>query len=247
MSGEMVSAARVAVCVPAGDDVKTFWAYDYAGMMVHTQKERPDIALQRLIATGSLIPRQRETLARAALESGQATHLLWLDTDLRFPKDTLLRMLARDVDVVAAGYTERSAPFRSTVFSNPRNYDERYYVTPNDTGLRQVHACGFGCVLIRAEVFRRIPEPWFLVGYVPHSGSHVGEDIYFWKQCAAAQIPVWLDQDLTKEVAHIGRFEFGYEHALRAAAQRLEQEEAHEKSVNDARQLTLVPDEEPAT
>lgn len=212
---------KVALCVPAGDEVKTFWAYDFAGMMAHTLTTRPDIALARLLATGSLIPRQRETLARSALSPEcDATHLLWLDTDLRFPVDTLLRLLAHEADVVAAGYTERNAPFRPTVFTDPANFDVRHYVRPEDTGTRRVYACGFGCVLIRAEVFRRLKEPWFLVGYVPTSGAHVGEDIFFWSQCAAAGIPLLLDQDLTREVRHIGRCEYGYEHALASRAQR---------------------------
>lgn len=204
---------KVAIAVPVVDDVRSFWAYDYAGLMAYTVQHRPEVKLSRFMSPGSLIPRQRQMLAQAAVDTG-ATHILWWDSDVRVPKDALVRLLDHNAEVVLASYTERTPPYRSTAFKNLRNFDERHYVEPEMTGLERIRAAGFGFVLTRADVFRRMKKPWFMIGYVPETGSHVGEDIYFWTQCAAMGIPVLLDQDLTKEVRHIGTFEFGYEHAL---------------------------------
>ena len=39
-----------------------------------------------------------------------ATHILWLDSDMRFPADTLGRLLARNRDIVGANYCARRFP-----------------------------------------------------------------------------------------------------------------------------------------
>src|SRR5260370_38965848 len=103
MSGE-----KVAICVPAGDDVKTFWAHDLARMMTYTVAMRSDMGLQTLFCTGSLIVKQRNTLLKEVLKDGAATHILFLDSDMRFPKDTLLRLLAYEAPAVCVNYTTRN-------------------------------------------------------------------------------------------------------------------------------------------
>src|SRR5690242_13750033 len=93
---QIAKAPRVAVLVPARDSVDTFWAYDYARMLVTTAHKAPRIKLYPMISTGASLSRQRETLADSTLEMTDATHMLWLDSDMRFPADTLLRLLSQD-------------------------------------------------------------------------------------------------------------------------------------------------------
>jgi hypothetical protein len=217
---------HIAVAMPASDEVKTFFAYDLARLMAFTASNRPDIELAIIIATGSLVMKQRQTLAANVLKDGTFTHILWLDTDLRFPKDTLIRLLAHDVPVVCASYTERNAPFKPVAFTNPEDWRERAWPTPDSTGLRRIVAAGFGCVLTETAVFEKMPKPWFHVGWNREAETFMGEDIYFFLQLNGLGIPLWLDQDLTKEIAHIGRFEFTPEHALRAEEQRQARAEA---------------------
>jgi hypothetical protein len=150
---------------------------------------------------------------------------MWFDSDLRFPKETLIRLLAHDVPVVFGGYTERKPPFKPAVFVDPKDFTKRAWSTPESTGLLQVIAGGFGCVLTEAPVFQKMPKPWFHIGWNKHIEDYLGEDIYFFLQLNGLGIPAWLDQDLTKEIAHIGDFEYTPEHAVQAEARR-EQEAA---------------------
>lgn len=218
MSGEVGKPVKVAICIPAGDEVKTFFAYDLARMMVFT--ETFGIQMQLLIANGSLVMKQRQTLANAVLKDGTATHILWLDSDLRFPKDLIVRLLSHDVECVCGSYTERAAPYRPLAFTNALNWNERVFVGPEDHGLKKIIACGFGCVLMRIEVLHKMEKPYFMVGYNRDLEAFIGEDIYFFLNMNGLGIPLNLDQDLTRELAHIGRFEYTTEHADKARQQR---------------------------
>lgn len=217
---------KVAIATPVMDTVKAMFAYDLARMVGYTAAHRPDIQMQMLMATGSLIMKQRQTIADSVIErSKDTTHILWLDSDLRFPKETLIRLLDHHVEVVLGAYTERKPPFKPAVFIDSNDFSQRAWPTEDATGLRQVVAAGFGCVLTETSVFTQMKKPYFHVGWSPVSESFLGEDIYFFLQLSKLGVPAWLDQDLTKELAHIGEFEFTPMHAIQAEARR-EQEAA---------------------
>ena len=58
----------------------------------------------------------------------------------------------------------------------------------------QIHGGGMGCALIRMDVFKRIPYPWYdWVNY--HDANHgmLSEDLYFCEGCRKANIPVYTD------------------------------------------------------
>jgi len=226
MSGEQETKphAVVAVCIPAGDQLATYFAYDLARMMAWTSLNCPEtIDLKLIIATGSLIPRQRETLIDTALKIEGITHILFLDSDMRFPKNLLPRLLTRDVPAICASYTERSEPFRPVSFADSKDYSKRVWTRPEDTGTVRIAACGFGLLLLQTDMVRKMKKPRFLVGYLPTGeGTHMGEDIYFFMKMEAMGVPLLLDHDVTKEVRHIGRFEYSPSHALEYLAQHPE-------------------------
>ena len=207
-----MDAQDVKICIAAQDEVKTFFAYDLARLMAFTASQRPNLPLRVQVATGSLIPRQRETLLAASLADPSTTHIFYVDSDMRFPKDALLRLLSREVPVVGASYTARKPPFQPNAWLNLET-DERLYTNEESTGLQQVAALGFGCILIEAAAVIKLQRPRFLVGYIPDTGAYVGEDIYFCHQLRAAKIPLFVDHDLSKDVSHLGTFEFCYTHA----------------------------------
>jgi len=222
MSGDSETRphAVVAICIPATDHVATYFAYDLARMMSWTAINCPDtIEMKIIIATGSLIPRQRETLIDTVLKVPEITHILFLDSDMRFPKNLLPRLLTHDVDAVCASYTERSQPFRPVAFATSKDYGQRVWTRPEDTGTVRIAACGFGVMLLQTEMIRKMAKPRFMVGYNPATadrpeGGHMGEDVYFCMKMEAMGVPLLLDHDVTKEVAHIGRFDFMTAHAL---------------------------------
>ena len=215
MSGEVV-----AICIPAGDSVATFWAHDLARMMTHTALVRPDISLHQVFCTGSLIVKQRETLLNEVLKHEavtKVTHVLFLDSDMRFPRDTLLRLLAHDVECVAVNYTMRNAPFLPVTYASLEDWNERVWTTDATEGLYPVAATGLGVMLLQVGAIKKMPKPRFMVGYNKELEGYMGEDVYFCVGLQKVGVRVFIDQTLSQEIGHVGRFELTAAHALKWA------------------------------
>lgn len=197
--------------MPAHDDIKTWTGIDLARLMAFTARARLDMDLDLPGITGTYLARARERLAQYALDK-DATHLFWVDADMRFPRDTLLRLLSHDVPVVGANYTERTPPFFPCGVRDTET-NERVYTEETSTGLESVQSIGFGCLLMTTDVLRQIEKPRFMTGYVQETEDHAGEDVYFCRQLKAYGIPLVIDHDLSKDVEHLGIFPYGHLHA----------------------------------
>jgi len=130
---------------------------------------------------------------------------------MRFPPNLLERLLSHDKDVVACNYATRRLPVKTVAFSD---FAELKCVYSGDkTGLEEVDAVGMGAMLIKTEIFKKLPLPWFSISYLPSGNMYIGEDIYFCKLAQANGMKVYVDHDLSKDVKHIGVMEFTHDHA----------------------------------
>lgn len=201
---------RIAVSVPAQDQLSTGFAYDLARMMAATAHQRHDIELRLHFVRGSVLPQQRHDLVMVALET-ECTHALFLDSDMRFPKDTIVRLLAHEEPVVGANYAKRRHPILPTAMTETM---EPVFVEPDVDGLVPVAHAGLGVMLVDLDVFRQIPAPWFQIGYHADSGKYAGEDVYFTALVREHGLSVLVDNTLSREVTHLGEMEFRSEHTL---------------------------------
>ena len=202
-----MAASRVAICIPCGDHVCASFALDLAKLVGHATRTGVETVL--LQAKGTLLPQQRAGLVSAAM-AADATHLLWLDSDMRFPKDALERLLAHDVPIVAANYPMRRHPILPVA---QRNRDGHLFTGPYDSGLVPVDSCGMGVMLVQMAVFQALPKPWFILGYNRAEDGYVGEDYYFCQQARAKGFPIAVDQYLSREVQHLGELAYTHAHA----------------------------------
>lgn len=196
---------HVAVCVPARDMVNAGFAFDLARAV-----GAAECGVSLLTSMGTLIVNQRTALATDAIEMG-ATHVLWLDSDMRFPIDTIGRLLAHDKDIVAANYSTRKFPLKPVAFANDQSWDT-VPTNPDSTGLELVAAVGMGVMLVKTEVFAKIGMPYFMIGYSPKTQEYSGEDIYFCRKARSVGYEIFIDHDLSKEVKHTGAIDFQHEH-----------------------------------
>lgn len=206
---------KVAVCTPCTDQVAAMFCHDYARMMGHTIRQRPAIQLASWFLPGSLISKQRENLVLEVLTTDY-THILWLDSDMRFPNDTILRLLDRQKRIVVGNYVERRTPYRPVAFPNLETSYIRLFTEPDDTGLVSIEAIGAGVMLVETDVYKKLPEPWYAVGWCEGTKEFVGEDVYFCRKATEAGEKIWLDHDLSKEIKHIGTHEFSMAEAYQA-------------------------------
>jgi hypothetical protein len=189
---------KIAICIPSHNYVHLGFAKSLANLTSHLAKSGVDFEI--FSALGTVIPDLRQILANRALQSG-SDYLLWLDSDMHFPKDTVDQLLAHNKDIVAATYSTRVKPLRSVAFINQHDLDARLDAK---TGLHKVWAVGMGCMLVSRKVFETLPKPWFTHIYNEAEDNFVGEDIYFCRQANEYGFKTFIDVDLSKQVAHYG-------------------------------------------
>ena len=101
-----MSDIRLAIAVPARDVMHTHTAFDLANAVGWHCTMFPDDTLIPLLSMGTLLVSQRNDLVRLAKEE-TASHIIWIDSDMRFPPDLFSRLLKHDQDVVAANCPKR--------------------------------------------------------------------------------------------------------------------------------------------
>lgn len=199
---------RVAILTPCQDAVCTGFAFDLAKLVGRITTDGIDHTI--ILNRGTLLPQQRATLVRLAQEWG-ATHVLWLDSDMRFPADTLARLLDHEQPIVAANYSTRRHPILPTAEHKDLGH---LFTTPEDDALVEVSHVGMGCMLVDMSVYARIQEPWFILGFNPKAKEYIGEDVFFLRRAKEHGFVPLIDQSLSHDVRHVGEMEFRAEHAL---------------------------------
>lgn len=204
---------RVCVAIPSGDHVAAGFAYDLAQMVGATIGARRDIDIRIAHIQGTVIHKSRRDLVRLAMKGG-CTHMLFLDSDMRFPRNTIVRLLSHGMPIVAANYVQRRAGGRPITFKTNQNDHERVYTELDSTGLEEIDSTGMGVMLVDMGVFHQLPEPWFSFEWRTPNWM-IGEDVYFCRKAREElKIPIVIDHDLSREVKHIGTYEYTMTDAL---------------------------------
>ena len=220
----------IAVCTPARDMVHANYAFCMTNMVAHHTINTTD-AVSLKIMQGTLIQTQRADLCLDAMAEG-CTHILFVDSDMTFPQDMIERLLAHDLDIVATNCARRRLPTGPTA----QRYDENgervlVYTMPESTGIEEVGSIGMGVMLIKRKVFEALSEPWFETPWRNDKRGYVGEDVFFCRKAQAAGFKIWIDHDVSKEIGHIGTFEFKHDHTW--VMRDLEKAEKAEDGVNN--------------
>jgi hypothetical protein len=194
---------RVAVCLPARDQMHTatsFCLYNLAQDLTHNRIEHT-----LFVSPGTLIANQRHELVKSSIEWG-ATHVLFIDSDITFQPEHVLSLIEHKLPIVGAAYSKRVEPIIPTAWYNIDDWDSWIKVEEHSEDLIEVAAMGLGFCLIETSVFEKLSLPWFQLGF--KQGQYTGEDIEFFRKVSENDIPIYLDINVTKELGHLGTFEF---------------------------------------
>ena len=156
---------------------------------------------------GSLIYFSRNALAIRAQQM-DADYVLWLDSDMIFYPDTLERLMRHmeHVDIVSGVYFRRVSPYTPVIFDDMTiddegkchwtDYKDKDY--PHD-GLFEIGACGFGCVLMRTDVFLDVQAKF---GQMFSPIANVGEDLSFCWRARQCGFKIYADPSIV--LGHVG-------------------------------------------
>jgi hypothetical protein len=218
---------KIIIATPvAGPSVTSLYALAMFHLADHVARQRPQV---RLVMPdpiqGALLSRARNAFASRALQDADATHLLFVDSDMSFRPEAVVRMLDFDKDVVGAIYPQR-------VFSpgEPQRFVGENDVVVGEQGIAvvrgfvQMASLGTGLVLIRRAVFERVREafPDLLAPVDAHyqgmgvqgevlqcfeplrlqSGLYLGEDVSFFRRWSSIGGEMWALAD--EMIMHAG-------------------------------------------
>lgn len=143
------------------------------------------------LANESLVTRARNTMVSFFMEKAEATHLFWIDADIEFNPEDVLRMVAYDKDVIAGAYPKKAINWDSiiqavqdhpdetaaTIEGHSSNYvvnfdllkDEDGHVLPQvqiKHNLIKLKDAGTGFMCVKRGVFERMFEAYPDLKYV---------------------------------------------------------------------------------
>jgi glycosyltransferase involved in cell wall biosynthesis len=184
---------KVAICVPFHRHVEGTMALSLAGLATRSASECAMLFIQ---CSGAYVEDNRNGGVEYALSMGiDFDWLFWVDSDMQFPPDALVRLMAHDKDIVGANYRQRTPPYKSAGHYLP---GEDVHIT--DPGLWPMGHLPTGLMLTRFEIYRKLAYPWFKPG-LQHE---MRDDVYFCYAAKELGYEVWCDHDLTFETVHLG-------------------------------------------
>ena len=130
------------------------------------------------------VAQARNIIAAKALQGGH-DYALFVDSDIILPPDALEQLLAQKTDIAAGWYpclfhdgTQDHSWVKYDAAANAYVCRWAGYGNLEPRAVIDIDACGFGCVLVKTSVFKRLPYPYFKYVEYPN-GAVLAEDLYF--------------------------------------------------------------------
>lgn len=168
----------------------------------------------------SLIPRGRNNLVAKFMANPKATHLMWVDADIRWDPESVLRMVLYEAGVVCGLYPMKGIPIRYVLNAQPQGRR----IGP----LMEVSTSGTGFMLIKREVIEKLMEvlpetkykdslnlgsqfePYMYALFdtmIDQNGNYLSEDWTFCKRVREKlNMPIWVDTEI--KLDHMGAYNF---------------------------------------
>lgn len=184
--------SKVLIAIPTAEYARRADFYDFLGLL-----EKPEGSYQ-LSSHGQSPAAGRNVAIKYALEN-DFTHILFIDDDTAFASDSLMKLLARDVDIVTGLYLMRNYPHRPIIFDVALDSGECawHYLKSGETGLVPIVATGLGFCLIKTSVFSKLEAPYIRLGQC--DPENWCDDIDFFNRCRKSGVELFCDLDV-----HIG-------------------------------------------
>ena len=194
---------RILIAVPCMDQVPAQFAHSLAWLASYGIE---DTEISIWFNVGSLIYTSRDAIAKKALLD-EVDLVMWFDSDMVFAPDTMKRMLKlidEGHDMVTGIYYRRTPPFSAVGFKTMELNEEGTAfdwteLTEIPSEPFEVEACGFGCVLMKAEIFVSVFAKF---GQMFTPIANCGEDIAFCWRARQCGYKIFADPSIS--LGHVG-------------------------------------------
>lgn len=132
--------------------------------------------------------------------SGEFTYdkLLWIDSDIAWEPEDVLKLYHSDKDIVTGAYildTGVVAAYK-TMFGSPMSQDD----VINLKEVTEIEGAGFGFICFKSGIFENLSRPWFQMVPKQHiiGGQEItipimGEDLSLCERVRKIGFKIWLD------------------------------------------------------
>lgn len=207
---------NIAVAIPSLDHWLADFALSVIGLIIDLKTIPVPgydvVGVHVMNIRSSAIAKLRQDLVEDA-KKRNCDYVLFVDSDQTFPRDTARRLISSGKDVIGCNIAVKRLPSlptaRKFVAEHPLVGDV-VYSAPDSTGLEKIWKLGFGIMLIKMDVFEKLDMPYFNFAWNEGTGF-IGEDWYFCDKLEKAGIDLWIDHDLSKEVGHIGSYQYSHD------------------------------------
>jgi hypothetical protein len=204
---------KVFIATPvAGDSVKAAFAKTVANVIAALAAKGIDARFEFVGCSDIVVG--RNILTHYFWRDTSCTHLLFVDSDMTFPGQLVLDMLAIDQPVLGTSYPKRQIDLREVVkvaretalplddvLAKVLRYTVRIEAGTHQVnkGMVQVAGFGFGCVLIKREALQRMIDakvaPYHAAGLYKEVG--IQEEVYGYFNQVLLPTGMALSEDLS--------------------------------------------------
>jgi FkbM family methyltransferase len=198
----VVSKKRILIAIPTARNIEpdTFKSiYDL------TAPDNCELVLQYFF--GYNVDQVRNLIADWVVKGFD--YLFSVDSDIAFDPDTLVKLMAHDRDVVSGLYIQRKPGQHILEIYEPNGYGgvvNMPYGKLKGQPLVEIAGCGFGCVLVKAEVMRSIGYPQFEYHSAIDHANTISEDNDFCRKARERGFRIWADPSILCK--HTGSYTF---------------------------------------
>lgn len=190
---DQIKSWRPLIAIPCYDQLVTE-PFFMSMMKLSVSFNRLGLEFGISTVSDSLISRARNQLIAKFMADPIFTHVIFIDADIGFDPNDILKMLWHDKDVMTGAYPIKDVPWDKVselVNSGVSHKDVlskslRYVVNPVrgnrgeievDNGALNIYDAGTGFMLIKRNVFERMFEEYPHLKYKDDTGSLAGEEL----------------------------------------------------------------------
>lgn len=190
---------KVAVGIPTAGNTQSLSMHCLWLLGFHLgkyQSEHPEFEFHLILRERGLVSVNREYIAGEALKIG-CDYIFFIDDDMVFRPDLFERLYRHNVDIVAALAFTRNPNHLPVMYQLHEGFDTiekkpycriEWIKNYPRKKLVEVDAVGFGSVLIKTHVFKKMTPPFFMC-----SSTSTGEDIFFCMQAKKSGVRIFCD------------------------------------------------------
>ncbi len=187
--------SKVLIGVVTGEYARRADFYDYYNLLTKPKDAAVILCHDRSPAKG------RNLIIDAAIDNN-CTHVLFIDDDMAYKPNSLLKLLEHNVDIVSGLYLSRAYPHQPIVFDVADDDGSclPMYLMGDEPRLKPIVAAGLGFLLVKTTVFDKLEKPYVRLGEL--NSEQWCDDIGFFNRLRQSGIQSYCDMEVM--VGHMG-------------------------------------------